>query len=108
MFDQVNAPVLGLIENMSYHLCPGCGHRSEIFSHGGGIKMAEELDIPLLGEIPLVRAIREGSDRGQPIVITNPEGPEKCGVSCHSPPHHGAVGTANGRRVANRSLNGEQ
>ena len=76
MFNQVNAPVLGLIENMSYHLCPGCGHRSEIFGHGGGIRMAEEADIPLLGEIPLVRAIREGADRGEPIVIANPEGPE--------------------------------
>ena len=64
MFQQVNAPVLGVIENMSYHLCPGCGARAEIFGHGGGAAMARELGVPFLGEMPLVRAVREAGDRG--------------------------------------------
>jgi len=73
MFRQVGAPVLGVIENMSYHVCGGCGHRAEIFGHGGGKAMAERSDIPFLGEIPLVGAIREGSDNGKPIVVTAPQ-----------------------------------
>jgi len=76
MFRQVNAPVLGLIENMSYHLCPGCGARAELFSHGGGAEMARQTGLPLLGEIPLVRAIREASDRGMPIVAADPSHPQ--------------------------------
>jgi ATP-binding protein involved in chromosome partitioning len=76
MFRQVNAPVLGVIENMSYHLCRGCGHRSEIFGHGGGARMAEKEGIPFLGEIPLVGSIRETADRGEPIVVSQPDGPE--------------------------------
>jgi ATP-binding protein involved in chromosome partitioning len=75
MFQQVNAPVIGVIENMSYHLCPGCGDRSEPFGHGGGQKMADQFDIPLLGEIPLVREIREHSDSGEPIVVAEPDNP---------------------------------
>ena len=74
MFHQVGAPVLGVVENMSYHLCPDCGHRSEIFGHGGGARMAAEADIPFLGEIPLARQIRETSDSGQPIVVADPAG----------------------------------
>ncbi len=73
MFQQVGAPVLGVVENMSYHLCPECGHRSEIFGHGGGAKMAGESEIPFLGEIPLARQIRETSDSGQPIVVSAPD-----------------------------------
>jgi ATP-binding protein involved in chromosome partitioning len=76
MFRQVSAPVLGLIENMSYHLCPGCGARADIFAHGGGAEMARQAGIPLLGEIPLVRAIREASDRGVPIVAAEPSHPQ--------------------------------
>ena len=76
MFNQVNAPVLGVIENMSYHICEGCGHRAELFGHGGGAKMAEEAGIPFLGEIPLVRTIREAADGGQPLVITAPHSPQ--------------------------------
>ncbi len=76
MFRQVNAPVLGVIENMSYHVCSDCGDRVEIFGHGGGAKMAAQFDIPLLGEIPLVAAIREGSDTGHPIVVSDPESPQ--------------------------------
>ena len=75
MFQQMNAPVLGLIENMSYHVCPGCGARADIFAHGGGTRMAEETGIPLLGEIPLVRAVREAGDRGVPLVAADPAHP---------------------------------
>jgi len=76
MFRQVNAPVLGLIENMSFHLCPGCGARADIFGHGGGAAMAREAGIPLLGEIPLVRAIREAGDAGTPLVVADPSHPQ--------------------------------
>lgn len=76
MFQQVNAPVIGVIENMSYHVCPGCGDRAELFGHGGGAKMAQQFDIPFLGEVPLVRAIREHSDSGEPLVIAEPQHPQ--------------------------------
>ncbi len=76
MFEQVHTPVLGVIENMSYHLCTHCGHQAEIFGHGGGARMAEQFDIPLLGEIPLVRQIREGGDAGMPLVVANPDHPQ--------------------------------
>src|SRR5439155_1994020 len=71
MFQQMNAPVLGVIENMSWHVCPGCGARADIFAHGGGTRMAEEFGIPLLGEIPLVRAVREAGDGGVPLVAVD-------------------------------------
>jgi ATP-binding protein involved in chromosome partitioning len=76
MFRQVNAPVLGVIENMSYHLCRGCGRRTEIFGHGGGARMAEREAIAFLGEIPLVGTIRETADRGEPIVVSQPDAPQ--------------------------------
>jgi len=74
MFRKVDVPVLGIIENMSYFLCPHCGERSEIFSHGGARREAEKLGADFLGEIPLDIAIRETSDAGHPIVIADPEG----------------------------------
>jgi ATP-binding protein involved in chromosome partitioning len=73
MFRKVDVPVLGIIENMSYFLCPHCGERSEIFSHGGARREAEKLGTEFLGEIPLDIAIRETSDEGHPIVISQPE-----------------------------------
>jgi len=76
MFQQVQAPVLGVIENMSYHLCSRCGHRAEPFGHGGGKAVAEQFDLPFLGEIPLVRAIREAGDTGTPILVSHPEHPQ--------------------------------
>ncbi len=76
MFEDVQVPVLGVIENMSYHICGSCGHRAEIFSHGGGAKMAEQFKVPLLGEIPLVREIRVDGDQGVPIVVANPQHPQ--------------------------------
>jgi len=68
MFQQVNAPVLGVIENMSYHVCAGCGARADLFGHGGGARVAAEFRIPFLGEVPLVRDIRAAADAGTPIV----------------------------------------
>ncbi len=76
MFEQVGAPVLGVIENMSYHLCTGCGARAEIFGHGGGDRMAKQFGVPFLGEIPLLRAIRSAGDEGKPIVVADPTSPE--------------------------------
>ncbi len=76
MFQQVNAPVLGVVENMSYHLCPGCGARADIFGHGGGEGMAREYGVPFLGEIPLLSEIRAAGDRGIPIVAANPDHPQ--------------------------------
>jgi ATP-binding protein involved in chromosome partitioning len=75
MFRRVNVPVLGIVENMSYFLCPQCGTRSDIFSHGGARREAERLDVPFLGEVPLDMNIRETSDAGRPVVATDPEGP---------------------------------
>jgi ATP-binding protein involved in chromosome partitioning len=73
MFRKVDVPVLGLIENMSYFCCPNCGHRSEIFGHGGAKREAQRLGMDFLGEIPLDIAIRETSDEGRPIVAADPE-----------------------------------
>ena len=74
MFKRVNVPVLGVIENMSYFLCPDCGTRSDIFGHGGARQEAERLGVPFLGEVPLHMAIRETSDAGLPLVATEPDG----------------------------------
>lgn len=73
MFEKVNVPVLGIVENMSYHVCRNCGHREEIFSYGGGKKAASELGTNFLGEVPLYAPIRIGGDEGKPIVILEPE-----------------------------------
>ena len=73
MFRKVDVPVLGIIENMSYFLCPNCGHQADIFGHGGARLEAERLGIEFLGEIPLHIDIRETSDGGQPIVVSRPE-----------------------------------
>ena len=74
MFKRVNVPVLGVVENMSYFLCPTCGTRSDIFGHGGAQKEAERLGVPFLGEVPLHMSIREKSDAGLPVVATVPDG----------------------------------
>jgi ATP-binding protein involved in chromosome partitioning len=76
MFRRVDVPVLGIIENMSYFCCPNCGHRSDIFAHGGAQKTAKELGVDFLGELPLNIAIRETSDGGQPIVASQPDSDE--------------------------------
>jgi ATP-binding protein involved in chromosome partitioning len=74
MFRKVDVPVLGLVENMSYFNCPHCGERSDIFSHGGAKSEAERLGMDFLGEIPLHISIRETSDAGNPIVVSEPDG----------------------------------
>ena len=73
MFQRVNVPILGVVENMSYFLCPECGTRSDIFGHGGARHEAERLKVPFLGEVPLDMSIRETSDAGLPIVATQPD-----------------------------------
>jgi len=75
MFLQVEVPVLGIVENMSYFLCPHCGGRSEIFSHGGARLEAERLGAEFLGEVPLDLQIRETSDEGRPITVSDPDNP---------------------------------
>jgi ATP-binding protein involved in chromosome partitioning len=72
MFKRVNVPVLGVVENMSYFLCPSCGTRSDIFSHGGARHEADRLGVSFLGEVPLHMTIREKSDAGLPVVATAP------------------------------------
>lgn len=74
MFKRVDVPVLGIVENMSYFLCPDCGGRHDIFGHGGARAEADRLKIPFLGEVPLTMKIRETSDAGTPVVVSDPEG----------------------------------
>ena len=73
MFRKVDVPVLGIVENMSYFLCPHCGERSDIFTHGGARAAAAEMGVDFLGEIPLDMAIRETADGGRPIVVSDPD-----------------------------------
>ncbi|MDX2225274.1 MAG: Mrp/NBP35 family ATP-binding protein [Rhodospirillaceae bacterium] len=75
MFRRVEVPILGLIENMSYYVCPKCGHREDIFAHGGAHRTADELNADFLGEIPLDLKIRLTSDAGTPIVAAEPDSP---------------------------------
>ena len=76
MFQKVGVPVIGVIENMSYFECPHCHEKTEIFSHGGGKRKAEELKTNFLGEIPLDPKTREGSDLGKPIVVESLDNPQ--------------------------------
>ena len=74
MFEKVEVPVLGIIENMSTHICSKCGHEEHIFGEGGGLRMAEEQDVDFLGALPLDIKIREETDAGKPPVVANPDG----------------------------------
>ncbi len=76
MFQQVHVPIIGVVENMSFFLCPHCGGRSDLFGHGGARHEAERLGVPFLGEAPLHMSIRETSDAGAPVVATAPESPQ--------------------------------
>jgi ATP-binding protein involved in chromosome partitioning len=76
MFKKVDVPLLGIVENMSYFVAPDTGARYDIFGHGGARKEAERLGVPFLGEVPLVMEIRETSDSGKPVVVSNPDGPQ--------------------------------
>ena len=74
MFRKVDVPVLGIVENMSYFIAPDTGMRYDIFGHGGAKAEAERLGVPFLGDVPLEMAIRETSDSGMPIVVSDPDG----------------------------------
>ena len=76
MFRRTEVPILGIVENMSTFICPHCGQRSDIFAHGGAKHEAERLEVPYLGEVPLAMPIRESSDAGRPIVVSDPAGPQ--------------------------------
>jgi ATP-binding protein involved in chromosome partitioning len=75
MYKKLNIPTLGVIENMSYFVCRDCGHEADIFGRGGGEEMASTLGVPFLGRIPIYQPIREGSDAGVPLLISEPESP---------------------------------
>jgi len=75
MFQRVAVPVLGVVENMSYFICPHCSTKHRIFGSGGGKRLADELEVPLLGEIPFFGGVLEGGDRGEPIVVSEPQTP---------------------------------
>jgi ATP-binding protein involved in chromosome partitioning len=74
MFEKVQVPVLGVIENMSIHICSKCGHEEHIFGHGGGLRMAEEQNVDFLGSLPLDKQIRVDADEGKPTVVADPDG----------------------------------
>jgi ATP-binding protein involved in chromosome partitioning len=73
MFERVNVPVLGIVENMSWFECPHCGKPSALFGSGGGERLATELGLPLIGQVPLNPRIMEGADRGEPLVVADPD-----------------------------------
>ena len=73
MYQKLNVPTLGIVENMSYFACPGCGRESDLFGKGGGERLAEELGVPFLGGLPLYEPIRVGGDTGVPIVVGEPD-----------------------------------
>jgi ATP-binding protein involved in chromosome partitioning len=75
MYKKLNIPPIGIVENMSYFVCANCRHEADIFGHGGGEKMAAELNIPFLGRVPIYQPIREGSDVGVPLMISEPDSP---------------------------------
>ena len=75
MFRKVDVPVLGVVENMSTHICTACGHEEAIFGQGGGEVMAQDFEIPLLGKLPLAMEIRSSLDEGKPTVVDNPDSP---------------------------------
>lgn len=75
MYQKLNIPTLGLIENMSYFVCPTCEHESDIFGKGGGAGLAKDMKVPFLGHIPMYEPIRRGGDTGVPLVIGEPESP---------------------------------
>lgn len=76
MFDKLNVPVFGIVENMSYFLCPHCGERTDIFGHGGARNAADEIGIEFLGEVPIDPTVRVGSDTGVPVVVSHPDSPQ--------------------------------
>ncbi|KZD05809.1 iron-sulfur cluster carrier protein ApbC [Oceanibaculum pacificum] len=100
MFRKVDVPVLGIIENMSYFVCPHCQGRSDIFSHGGARKEAERLGTDFLGEIPLDIQIRETSDSGKPLVVSAPNSPHALAYKAIAEAVWAKVGGAGARKAA--------
>jgi ATP-binding protein involved in chromosome partitioning len=74
MFEKVGIPILGIVENMSLHICSKCGHEEHIFGAGGGERMGKDYDVELLGALPLDIAIREQADSGKPTMVSDPDG----------------------------------
>jgi ATP-binding protein involved in chromosome partitioning len=81
MFRKVDVPILGVVENMSYFVCPHCRERTEIFDHGGAHRESERLGVPFLGEVPIDSSIRAGGDKGIPIVVSDPQAPQSIAFS---------------------------
>jgi ATP-binding protein involved in chromosome partitioning len=102
MFRKVDVPVIGIVENMSYFVCPHCGERSDIFTHGGARRAAEEMGVRFLGEVPLDMAIREASDKGKPIVVAEPDGPHAAAYRAIADAVWEAVSGDGARRAAPR------
>jgi len=75
MYQKLNIPTLGIVENMSYFACTNCHHESDIFGHGGGEQLAVNMEVPFLGRLPIYQPIREGSDMGVPLVVSEPSSP---------------------------------
>jgi ATP-binding protein involved in chromosome partitioning len=83
MFEKVNIPILGIIENMSYYVCPHCGEHDDVFGHGGGRNEAQRMEVPFLGEIPLFTEVRVCGDHGEPIVLAAPDSkPSQAFLQC--------------------------
>ena len=75
MYQKLNIPTLGIVENMSYYACPNCHHEADIFGHGGGEGLAADMGVPFLGRLPIYQPIREGSDTGVPLVVASRASP---------------------------------
>ncbi len=99
MFEKVSVPVLGIVENMSLHVCSNCGHVEHIFGAGGGGRMAEQYGVSLLGELPLDAHIREEADGGKPTIVAAPDSGARQGLLRYRPAH---------RRRARASREGSQ
>ena len=94
MFQRVNVPVLGIVENMSWFECPHCGKPTSLFGSGGGERLANELDLTLLGQIPLYPRVMEGGDRGEPIVSADPQSSAARALTTFAEKVKGALATA--------------
>jgi ATP-binding protein involved in chromosome partitioning len=75
MYQKLNIPTLGIVENMSYYTCPNCHFETDLFGHGGGEALATDLEVPFLGRLPIYQPIREGSDSGVPLIVAEPTSP---------------------------------
>jgi ATP-binding protein involved in chromosome partitioning len=100
MFNRVSVPVLGMVENMSYFVCPKCGERSDIFGHGGAEHEAQRQGVPFLGAVPLHMDIRETSDAGRPVVASDPDGPHAKAFRAIAAKVREALGGGAGPRAA--------